>query len=123
MKTIPSLGMSRTGRESLRSQGIAVGSLSINVMNDPRLLQPHFHDFFQLSLVQGTGTVMHDFRDFAVAGETLFFLSPGQVHSIRSDVRLDGVIISFSQSFFDHTAAPPSDLLDLPFFFATDSAP
>ena len=123
MQIIPSVEMSRTGRESLRREGISVGTLALNVLNDPRLLHPHFHDFFQVSLVQGTGTVMHDFREYRVQGETLFFLSPGQVHSIRTDRALDGVIISFSQSFYDHTAAPPSDLLDLPFFFSVEGAP
>lgn len=115
--------MSRLGRESLRREGIAVGGLRGTSRNDPRLSQPHFHDFFQVALVQGAGSVMHDFRDYAVKGQTLFFLSPGQVHSVRADQRLDGVIISFSQSFFDHTTAPPSELLDLPFFFAVDAAP
>ncbi len=121
--TIPSLEMARLGRESLRREGIAVGSLRGTALDDPRLQKPHFHDFFQLALVQGAGSVMHDFRDYAVEGETLFFLSPGQVHSVRADQRLDGVIISFSQSFYDHTAAPPSELLDLPFFFSVEAAP
>lgn len=115
--------MSRTGRESLRSEGIAVGTLEVNVRHEPRLLQPHFHDFFQVALVCGTGKVMHDFRDFPVKGQTLFFLSPGQVHRIRTVRGLDGVIISFSQSFYDHAAAPPSELLDLPFFFSVEGAP
>jgi len=100
-----------------------VGGLKGTASDDPRLHQPHFHDFFQVALVRGAGSVMHDFRDYGVQGETLFFLSPGQVHSVRADQRLDGVIISFSQSFFDHTTAPPSELLDLPFFFAVDAAP
>ena len=115
--------MSRTGRESLRSEGIAVGTLEVNVRHEPRLLQPHFHDFFQVALVRGAGKVMHDFRDYPVKGETLFFLSPGQVHMTRTNRALDGVIISFSQSFYDHTAAPPSELLDLPFFFSVEAAP
>ena len=109
--------MSRVAQESLRREGIVSASLDFTVQADPRRLHPHYHDFFQLALVRGTGMVMHDFRDYAVQGETLLFLSPGQVHTIQADGDLTGVVLSFSQSFYDHTSAPPSELLDLPFFF------
>ena len=72
---------------------------------------------------QGRGEVMHDFRDYRVRGSTLLFLTPGQIHSIQPTAGFGGIIISFSQSFFDHKSPPPSELLDLPFFFPVDSAP
>ena len=74
-------------------------------------------------LLQGRGEVMHDFRDYRVRGSTLLFLTPGQIHSIQPTGGFGGIIISFSQSFFDHKSPPPSELLDLPFFFPVDSAP
>ena len=66
---------------------------------------------------------MHDFRDYRVRGSTLLFLTPGQIHSIQPTGGFGGIIISFSQSFFDHKSPPPSELLDLPFFFPVESAP
>lgn len=122
-QAIPSFAMSEIGRESLRREGVVVTTLAYSVLNDPRRLQPHYHDFFQLMLLQGRGEVMHDFRDYRVRGSTLLFLTPGQIHSIRPTGGFGGIIISFSQSFFDHKSPPPSELLDLPFFFPAESAP
>jgi AraC family transcriptional activator of pobA len=115
--------MSVLGRGSLREEGIVVTTLQESLQNDPRRLTPHYHDFFQLMLLRGDGQVMHDFRDYQVAGLNLLFLSPGQVHTIRPRPGFGGVVLSFTQIFFDHGSPPPSALLDLPLFFPAEAAP
>jgi AraC family transcriptional activator of pobA len=120
---IPAYGMSPLGQDFLREEGIVVTTLHESLLNDPRRLRPHYHDFFQLMLLRGRGQVMHDFRDYLVNGATLICLSPGQVHTIRPRPGFDAVIVSFTQSFFDHGSPPPSLLLDLPLFFPVDEAP
>lgn len=122
-RSIPSFAMSEVGRESLRQEGIVVTTLEESLSHDPARLHPHYHDFFQVMLLRGRGAVMHDFRDFAVSGETLLFLAPGQVHTIRPRKGFGATIVSFTQEFFDHTAPPPSALLDLPVFFEPGTAP
>jgi AraC family transcriptional regulator, transcriptional activator of pobA len=122
-RAIPAFEMSRIGQESLRREGFVITSLMASVTDDPRRLHPHYHDFFQMMLLRGNGAVMHDFRDDHVTGMTLFFLSPGQVHTIRPRRDFDGVTVSFTQEFFDHRAAPPSALFELPFFFPADASP
>jgi len=122
-QTIPAFEMSQVGRESLRREGFVVTSLIDSVLNDPRRLRPHYHNFFQMMLLRGKGKVMHDFRDDQVSGLTLFFLSPGQVHTIRPRRDFNGITVSFTQGFFDHRAAPPSALFELPFFFTTEISP
>lgn len=122
-QSIPAYGMSRVGQESLRQEGFVVTSLTHSVVQDPGRLRPHYHDFFQMMLVRGNGKVMYDFRDARVSGLTLFFLSPGQVHTMRPHRGFDGITVSFTQDFFDHRAAPPSALFELPFFFATEISP
>jgi AraC-like DNA-binding protein len=87
---------------------------------DPSRLHPHYHDFFQVSLLSGPGRLMHDFRETDVTGETLFFLSPGQVHTMHPEPGTDGTIISFTREFFD---GPAGMLFDLPFFYATHTLP
>ena len=72
-QTIPAIGMSQLGQESLRSEGFGVTSLVNSVLNDPRRLRPHYHNFFQMMLLRGEGTVMYDFHDDQVSGLTLFF--------------------------------------------------
>lgn len=120
---IPAFEMSTLGRDSLREEGIVVTTLHESLLHDPRRLRPHYHDFFQLMLLRGRGLVMHDFRDYTVNGMTLICLSPGQVHTIRPRPGFGAVIVSFTQSFFDHGSPPPSVLLDLPLFFPVDAAP
>ncbi len=115
--------MNPIGEEPLRREGIVVTSTTLSVLNDPRRLQPHYHDFFQMMLLHGTGKVMCDFQEAPVSGLTLLFLSPGQVHTLQPRQDFDGVTVSFTQGFFDHRAAPPSALFELPFFFATEMSP
>ncbi|HVE16978.1 MAG TPA: AraC family ligand binding domain-containing protein, partial [Chthoniobacterales bacterium] len=116
-RAIPAFEMSEIGQEPLRREGIVVTSLEESLHHDPCRLRPHYHDFFQMMLLRGSGSIMHDFRDYRVGGSTLIFLSPGQVHTIRPQRGFGGIIVSFTQSFFDHDSAPPSALFDLPFFF------
>jgi len=115
--------MSEIGQEPLRREGIVVTSLEESLHHDPCRLRPHYHDFFQMMLLRGSGSIMHDFRDYRVGGSTLIFLSPGQVHTIRPRRGFGGIIVSFTQSFFDHDSAPPSALFDLPFFFPIEASP
>ena len=122
-QAIPAFEMSPVGRESLRREGFVVTSLIDSVVNDPRRLRPHYHDFFQMMLIRGRGKVMYDFHDAQVSGHTLLFLSPGQIHTLGPRPDFDGITVSFTQGFFDHRAAPPSTLFELPFFFNTDLSP
>lgn len=122
-RTIPSLQMSVYGQGRLRAEGCVVMPLEFSVRQEPQRLIPHFHDFFQVFLITGTGRLMHDFRDHDVSGVTLFFLSPGQVHTIGQSPQIRGTVISFTQEFFDHQAPPPSMLFDLPFFFSSGVPP
>lgn len=123
-RTIPSLQMSDYGQDRLRDQGVVVMPLELSMSQEPQRLIPHFHDFFQIFLIQGPARLMHDFRDHDVTGVTLFFLSPGQVHTIypRSP-SMHGTVASFTQAFFDHQSPPPSMLVELPFFFASAAKP
>lgn len=122
-RTIPSLQMSVYGQGALRQEGVVVMPLEHSMTQEPQRMIPHFHDFFQIFLIHGQGSLMHDFREHQVEGVTLFFLSPGQVHTIRPGLRMRGTVASFTQAFFDHQAPPPSMLFDLPFFFPSGTPP
>jgi AraC family transcriptional regulator, transcriptional activator of pobA len=122
-RSIPELAMSVHGQTRLRQQGIVVVSLEDSLAHDPLRLQPHYHDFFQVILFEGPGTMMHDFRDFYVKKPTLIFLSPGQIHTIRPKPKLQARLLSFTQSFFDDATPPPSKLYEMPFFFPEETKP
>lgn len=116
-RSIPAYEMIRAGQESLRQEGFVVTSVVGSLRDDPRRLQPHYHDFFQMMWMQGRARVMHDFHEVHTSGTTLFFFSPGQVHAVHPRPGCDGFTVSFTQGFFDHRASPPSMLFELPFFF------
>lgn len=123
-RTIPALQMSAYGQERLREQGVVVMPLELSMSREPQRLIPHFHDFFQAFLIQGPARLMHDFRDHNVNGITLFFLAPGEVHTIYPrTAAMHGTVASFTQAFFDDQAPPPSMLFELPFFFGPHAAP
>ena len=120
-RTVPAIEMQQYGKEHLRNEGVVIMPVMESMQDNPRRSHPHYHDFFQVSLVSGEGTMMHDFREQDIQGTALFFLRPGQVHTIGVRDRLKGTVISFTQEFFDHKMPPPSRLYDLPFF--TPGAP
>jgi AraC-like DNA-binding protein len=119
----PEYDMARAGSESLREQGIGVVPFMHSLVVDPRRLQPHYHEFFQIFLLHGRAEVMHDFVEFTAKGSTVVFLSPGQVHRVNIRPGLSGTTVSFTQAFFDREAAPPSLLFEFPFFFPAEVQP
>jgi AraC-like DNA-binding protein len=120
---IPEYDMHEAGPEHLRRRGILVMRFMDSVRSDPRRLKPHFHEFFQMYILEGDAGVMLDFEEFDARGSTVVFLSPGQVHTVRPGKNLGGVTVSFTQSFFDDAAPPPSKLLEFPFFFPDEVKP
>lgn len=112
------------GRASLRAEGFVVMPFEDSMAREPARLRPHYHDFFQVSLLAGPGRLMHDFREKDVRGLTLFFLSPGQVHTVQPGPGLRGTIVSFTRDFFDAgSPAAARLLLELPFYFASEAPP
>lgn len=119
-REIPLIEMIDYGEDQLRRQGFVVMRFDESFKKDPARMSPHYHDFFQVSLLTGPGRLMHDFRETDVEGDTLFFLSPGQVHTVRPAAGTDGTIVSFTREFLDD---PSGKLLELPFYFATNATP
>lgn len=123
-RAIPLIGMISYGEESLRSEGFVAMPLDDSFRLDPNRMRPHYHDFFQVTLLTGMGRLMHDFRETEISGTMLFFLSPGQVHTIVPGGELSGTIISFTREFLEPGGTTAeSFLLDLPFFFAAEAMP
>ena len=121
---VPSIGLNPHSRDTLRAEGFVAMAYEKSMALEPARLKPHYHDFFQVSLLRGTGRLMHDFREKDVDGLTLLFITPGQVHTVKPENGMHGTIVSFTREFFD--AGPETDatlLLELPFYFATDSPP
>lgn len=63
--------------------------------------KPHKHNFYILVFfTQGSGTHTIDFQDYPVAANTVFFLTPGQVHSWQLSDTTDGYILFFTSGYY-----------------------
>ncbi|TRX48608.1 helix-turn-helix domain-containing protein [Fulvivirga sp. M361] len=85
--------------------------------------QPHRHDFYDiLFITEGTGTHTIDFITYEVKPCSIFFLTPGQVHSWDLSHDVKGFSIFFKPDFYlmDHKL---KKLLDFPFFHTMNTSP
>jgi AraC family transcriptional regulator, transcriptional activator of pobA len=83
--------------------------------------RPHRHRFYQiLWATDGAGAHGTDFEEHAIRPQTVFLISPGQVHAVRIDRPLRGYMIVFTADWLalDGPAAgsPAAGAGDLPFF-------
>lgn len=61
---------------------------------------PHMHDYYTILLVKkARGKHLIDFREYALEGNALFFISPGQVHQVVEEEPSEGFVITFSRHF------------------------
>jgi AraC family transcriptional activator of pobA len=81
---------------------------------------PHRHDFFEiLFLTKGSGTHTIDFKDYKIEPNSIFFLSPGQIHSISLSKDIYGYIFLFSSEFFLMNKSDKNKIFEFPFFYNT----
>jgi AraC-like DNA-binding protein/mannose-6-phosphate isomerase-like protein (cupin superfamily) len=79
---------------------------------------PHRHDFFEVLLLhQGSGTHTIDFRQYDIKPPCVFFLSPGQVHTLSPSADIAGYLFLFTAGFYLVDKPDQNRLFDLPFFY------
>ena len=78
--------------------------------------RPHRHNFYLVvCFTKGSGVHDIDFNTYPVEAGSLFFMSPGQVHSWELSDDIEGYIFFFSQTYFDLYFADLKSK-DFPFF-------
>jgi AraC-like DNA-binding protein/quercetin dioxygenase-like cupin family protein len=83
---------------------------------------PHRHDFFEvLFLTKGNGKHTIDFKDYSITPNSIFFLSPGQIHSISLSKDIYGYIFLFTSEFFLINKTDKNKIFDFPFFYNTSN--
>lgn len=72
------------------------------VVGHRHIEKPHRHDFYAAVLfTQGNGIHEIDFQKYHVSKGSLFFLSPGQIHSWELSEDIDGYIFFCSQEYYE----------------------
>jgi AraC family transcriptional activator of pobA len=88
--------------------------------NNPHLQPVHKHSFYHLLyFTEGAGEHIIDFVNFPVRPGMIYFMKPGQMHKWSFDGPVDGYVVNFSPTFFEHVGMD-SRLIDGFSFFRPD---
>lgn len=61
---------------------------------------PHRHNYYTVLFVKrGSGVHYIDFEQYTITDNSLFFVSPGQVHQVITEPEIDGFVLLFNRSF------------------------
>jgi AraC family transcriptional regulator, transcriptional activator of pobA len=122
-RNVPIHPLSDYGPGMSAGQQFFVGRFEQSVASRPNRLRFHRHTYYEAFLIDGKGSYFADFQEYCVAGPTLIFVSPGQVHRWNQKPRITGPMICFTQEFYDGKEPPPSSLVELPFWFPFETPP
>jgi AraC-like DNA-binding protein len=75
--------------------------LQFEKMSEPDVADVHKHTFYEIIWTEsGNSTQTIDYKEYAVAPQSLFFISPNQVHQFEAWRPLKGGSILFTEDFF-----------------------
>lgn len=119
MDCIPLHDFSRDDHNSITFQ---IKPLSATLEYDPRLA--HRHNFYQIFYFEkGGGTMEIDYELIEISDNSIYFISPGQVHLLSHSPQALGYVIYFSREFYSLSPVDTLSLLDLPFLNNNASLP
>lgn len=114
---IPVYSIDRFNNKSEKTIQFQIEHYDIN--RNFKVTYPHRHDDFYeiLFLTQGEGIHTIDFQNYTIKPNTIFFLSPGQIHELYLSEDVKGYIFLFTSSFYHFNKTDPYKLFELPFFY------
>lgn len=117
MKQVPIYGIDKFNRK--QEVGIQYQIEVFDKDRDFKVSYPHRHDDFYeiLFITQGTGIYTIDFQQYEIKANTVFFLSPGQIHELQLSDDIQGFIFLFSSAFYHVNKTDLYKLFELPFFY------
>lgn len=122
LEDLPIRSFENAFNEKLVSK-FAMGTLKGKNEGEGIHVEAHRHDYYHILYVkQGIGEHSIDFKTYEIKSNSIFFVSPGQVHSLEIDHDVEGYVISFSSEFY-HINDNLQKLLDYPFFHSLSNAP
>jgi AraC family transcriptional regulator, transcriptional activator of pobA len=87
---------------------------------------PHRHDYYTIIVVAYASAGIHqiDFKNYPLASNTVFTISPGQIHhlNIPENMPVKGHVLMFTTDFLLKYSLPPERLSGLELFFNCDEA-
>jgi AraC family transcriptional regulator, transcriptional activator of pobA len=84
---------------------------------------PHRHDFYTIIAVENAvGKHQIDFKTYNLTPNTLYFISPEQVHDLNTEGVVKGHVIMFTDDFLLQHSVAPERLTELGLFFNCDES-
>jgi AraC-like DNA-binding protein len=97
------------------------------IENMPDLAQasfPHRHNFYELFWIKnGFGQHSIDFIGYKVQANTLFFITPGQVHYWQIEKRVEGSVMLFTEDFLLLNRLDPMFMRNFDFYHSLVNPP
>jgi AraC family transcriptional regulator, transcriptional activator of pobA len=119
-KSIPIYSIDRFKKKSGHPEQYEIEVFDKN--RDFKVTYPHRHDFYEiLFITRGHGNHIIDFHDYKIKPNTIFFLSPGQIHELELSEDIKGYIFLFTSEFYLLNKQDKNHLLELPFFYSISS--
>ncbi len=85
--------------------------------------RPHKHDFYLIMFTsRGKGAHIIDFVEYRVEPNSVFLMTPGQVHTWTLSPDIDGFIVFFTREFYQVQLSRNS-LLEFPFYHSLSASP
>ncbi len=103
----------------------SMAEIEVARAQDPTPDLPHRHDFFTIILVENAvGSHQIDFQTFDLQDNTLYFVTPEQVHhlAVAADTHPSGHVLMFTRDFLQQYSLGPDGLKGLELFFNCDEA-
>lgn len=96
-KSIPEYDLTADGKATdfvLRS------TEEIEIRNGGKQDVPHRHNYYTVLFVKsGTGRHVIDYTEYLMHDSSLFFVSPGQVHQVLAEPKMEGFVVLFTKNF------------------------
>jgi AraC family transcriptional regulator, transcriptional activator of pobA len=94
----------------------------IESMQDPaQAMEPHRHNYYTIIWVRkGTGSHHIDFRSYTVKDDTIYFLTPEQVHHLQTNPGTKGYVLLFTPDFLHEHGLSQQWIENTGFFFRCD---
>lgn len=85
---------------------------------------PHRHNYFSVIWsLNTTGKHIIDFREYSIRPQSIFFVSPGQVHQVITDPNPTGLVILFTCDFLQRNNIREDFISNLKLFRSSDDTP
>ena len=86
-------------------------------------IEAHRHDYYHILFVKnGEGKHTIDFKTYEIKPNSIFFISPGQVHSVEFNHNAEAYVLTFNADFILLNGSVEK-LMDYPFFHSISNQP